>query len=37
MGYQGGIAFAALVEKGKSGGTVAAPVVKDFLTTLAKK
>jgi cell division protein FtsI/penicillin-binding protein 2 len=37
VGYQGGVAFAALVEKGKSGGTVAAPVVKDFLTALAKK
>ncbi|GAB3074276.1 penicillin-binding transpeptidase domain-containing protein [Pedococcus soli] len=36
VGYQDGIAFAALVEKGKSGGTVAAPVVKDFLTALAK-
>ena len=36
VGYQDGIAFAALVEKGKSGGTVAAPVVEDFLTALAK-
>ena len=36
VGYQGGVAFAALVEKGKSGGGVAAPVVKDFLTALAK-
>jgi cell division protein FtsI/penicillin-binding protein 2 len=36
VGYQDGVAFAALVEKGKSGGTVAAPVVKDFLTALAK-
>ena len=36
VGYQNGVAFAALVEKGKSGGTVAAPVVKDFLTTMAK-
>jgi cell division protein FtsI/penicillin-binding protein 2 len=37
VGYQGDVAFAALVEKGKSGGTVAAPVVEDFLTALAKK
>lgn len=35
VGYQGDIAFAVLVEKGKSGGTVAAPVAKDFLTRLA--
>ncbi|WP_156399853.1 penicillin-binding transpeptidase domain-containing protein [Phycicoccus sp. Soil748] len=37
VGYQGDVAFAALVEKGKSGGTVAAPVVKDFLAALAMK
>ncbi|MEP6853993.1 MAG: penicillin-binding transpeptidase domain-containing protein [Pedococcus sp.] len=36
VGYQDGVAFAALVEEGKSGGGVAAPVVKEFLTTLAK-
>ena len=36
VGYQGDVAFAVLVEKGKSGGTVAAPVAKDFLTRLAK-
>ena len=37
VGYQGDVAFAVLVEKGKSGGTVAAPVAKDFLTRLAKR
>ncbi len=36
VGYQDGVAFAALVEEGKSGGTVAAPVARDFLTALAK-
>jgi cell division protein FtsI/penicillin-binding protein 2 len=35
VGYQGDVAFAVLVEGGKSGGTVAAPVAKDFLTALA--
>ena len=35
VGYQGDVAFAVLVEKGKSGGTVAAPIAKDFLTALA--
>jgi cell division protein FtsI/penicillin-binding protein 2 len=35
VGYQGGIAFAVLVEEGKSGGSVAAPIAKDFLTALA--
>ncbi|HEY7720169.1 MAG TPA: penicillin-binding transpeptidase domain-containing protein, partial [Pedococcus sp.] len=35
-GYQGDVAFAVLVERGKSGGSVAAPVAKAFLTTLAK-
>ena len=36
VGYQGGIAFAVLVEEGKSGGTVAAPIAKAFLTALAR-
>ena len=35
VGYQGDIAFAVLVEQGKSGGTIAAPVAKKFLTALA--
>ena len=35
-GYQGDVAFAVLVEEGKSGGTVAAPIAKDFLTNLAR-
>lgn len=35
-GYQGGVAFAVLVEQGASGGTVAAPVAKRFLTDLAR-
>jgi cell division protein FtsI/penicillin-binding protein 2 len=35
MGFQGDIAFAVLVEQGKSGGTVAAPIAKAFLTDLA--
>ncbi len=35
-GYQGTVAFAVLVEEGKSGGTVAAPVAKRFLTLLAR-
>jgi cell division protein FtsI/penicillin-binding protein 2 len=35
-GYQGRLAFAVLVEEGKSGGSVAAPVAKDFLTNLAR-
>ncbi len=34
-GYQGDLAFAVLVEEGKSGGTVAAPIAKAFLTTLS--
>lgn len=34
-GYQGDLAFAVLVEEGRSGGTVAAPIAKAFLTTLA--
>ncbi|MGL5853512.1 MAG: penicillin-binding transpeptidase domain-containing protein, partial [Phycicoccus sp.] len=36
VGYQGTVAFAVLVEQGRSGGTVAAPVAKAFLTTLAR-
>jgi cell division protein FtsI/penicillin-binding protein 2 len=36
VGYQGDVAFAVLVEKGSSGGSVAAPVAKDFLTALAR-
>jgi cell division protein FtsI/penicillin-binding protein 2 len=35
IGFQGDIAFAVLVEVGKSGGTVAAPVARAFLTRLA--
>ena len=35
-GYQRNIAFAVLVEEGKSGGTVAAPVAKRFLTNVAR-
>jgi cell division protein FtsI/penicillin-binding protein 2 len=35
VGYQGDVAFAVLVEEGKSGGTVAAPLVKRFLTETA--
>jgi cell division protein FtsI/penicillin-binding protein 2 len=35
VGYQGNLAFAVLVEEGKSGGTVAAPIAKAFLTQLA--
>ncbi|MGG5259229.1 penicillin-binding transpeptidase domain-containing protein [Phycicoccus avicenniae] len=34
-GYQGGVAFAVLVEQGASGGKVAAPLTKRFLTALA--
>lgn len=36
VGYQGDVAFAVLVENGPSGGSVAAPVAKDFLTELAR-
>jgi cell division protein FtsI/penicillin-binding protein 2 len=36
VGYQGDVAFAVLVEKGASGGSVAAPVAKAFLTALAR-
>lgn len=35
VGYQGDVAFAVLVEKGRSGGSVAAPIAKRFLTELA--
>ena len=35
VGYQGDVAFAVLVEEGTSGGTVAAPIAKNFLTLLA--
>ena len=34
-GYQGGVAFAVVVEQGRSGGSVAAPIAKAFLTELA--
>src|SRR6478672_1126609 len=34
-GYQRNVAFAVLVEEGRSGGTVAAPVAKKFLTNLS--
>ena len=34
-GYQQDVAFAVLVEEGRSGGTVAAPVAKKFLTNLS--
>jgi cell division protein FtsI/penicillin-binding protein 2 len=35
VGYQGDVAFAVLVEQGRSGGSVAAPIAKTFLSTLA--
>ncbi|MEP7017619.1 MAG: penicillin-binding transpeptidase domain-containing protein [Actinomycetota bacterium] len=34
VGWQGSVAFAVLVENGKSGGTVAAPIAKAFLGNL---
>jgi cell division protein FtsI/penicillin-binding protein 2 len=34
IGWQGNVAFAAFVERGRSGGSVAAPVVRDFLDSL---
>ncbi len=34
VGWQGTVAFAALVEAGRSGGAVAGPVVRTFLTAL---
>ncbi len=36
IGWQGDVAFAVLVERGRSGGAVAAPIAKDFLTRLAR-
>ena len=36
VGVQGDLAFAVLVEEGRSGGAVAAPVAASFLTHLAK-
>ncbi|MFN8079555.1 MAG: penicillin-binding transpeptidase domain-containing protein [Kineosporiaceae bacterium] len=36
-GYQGGVAFAVVVEQGRSGGSVAAPIAKAFLTELAAR
>ncbi len=36
IGYQGDVAFAVLVEEGASGGSVAAPIAKAFLTDLAR-
>jgi cell division protein FtsI/penicillin-binding protein 2 len=35
-GYAGDVAFAVLVERGRSGGSVAAPVAKQFLADLAQ-
>ena len=37
IGWQGDIAFAVLVQKGGMGADAAVPIVRDFLTTLAKK
>ena len=34
VGWQGDVAFAVLVEEGRSGGTVAAPIAKAFLENL---
>ncbi|BCJ42592.1 cell division protein FtsI [Actinoplanes ianthinogenes] len=36
IGYQGDVAFAVMVQKGGAGSEAAVPIVKDFLTTLAK-
>lgn len=36
IGWQGNVAFAVLVEEGKSGGSVAGPLAADFLTRLAR-
>jgi cell division protein FtsI/penicillin-binding protein 2 len=36
VGWQGNVAFAVLVEEGKSGGTVAAPIAKAFLGNLQR-
>jgi cell division protein FtsI/penicillin-binding protein 2 len=35
VGYQGSLAFAVLVEEGRSGGSVAAPIAKAFLQNLS--
>jgi cell division protein FtsI/penicillin-binding protein 2 len=35
IGWQGDVAFAVLVEEGKSGAEVAAPIAKTFLNSLA--
>lgn len=35
IGFQGDVAFAVIVEEGRSGGSVAAPIAKAFLTGLA--
>ena len=37
LGYQGDVAFAVLVEEGESGGAVAAPIARRFLTLLAER
>jgi cell division protein FtsI/penicillin-binding protein 2 len=36
VGWQGDVAFAVLVEEGRSGGTVAAPLAKTFLADLRR-
>jgi len=36
IGWQGNVAFAVLVEEGKSGATVAAPIAKSFLVNLQR-
>lgn len=36
VGWQGNVAFAVLVENGRSGGTVAAPIAKAFLGNLQR-
>ena len=36
VGWQGDVAFAVLVEEGRSGGTVAAPLAKAFLADLRR-
>ncbi|KUL40654.1 penicillin-binding transpeptidase domain-containing protein [Actinoplanes awajinensis] len=36
IGYQGDVAFAVMVQKGGAGSEAAVPIVKRFLTTLAK-
>ena len=37
IGWQGNVAFAAFVQEGKSGGSVAGPVVRHFLTALHRR